>query len=53
MPYLHTLDAWWVAYTPVALLTLYFLTQGLYSLSLLVDCYIFSRPVNMVDMSET
>ena len=37
---------------PIALLTLYFLTQGLYSLSLLVDCYIFSRPVNMVDMSE-
>ena len=52
MPYLHTLDAWWVAYTPVALLTLYFLTQGLYSLSLLVDCYIFSRPVNLVDMSQ-
>ena len=33
---------------PVAL----FLTQALYSLSLLVDCYLFSRPVNMVDMGE-
>ena len=52
MPYLYILDAWWVAYASVALLTLYFVTQGLYSLSLLVDCYIFSRPVNMVDMSE-
>jgi cellulose synthase/poly-beta-1,6-N-acetylglucosamine synthase-like glycosyltransferase len=52
MPYLDIPDTWWLAYAPVALLTLYFLTQGLYSLSLLVDCYIFSRPVNMVDMSE-
>ena len=52
MPYLYTLDTWWVALRPIALLALYFLTQGLYSLSLLVDGYIFSRPVNMVDMSE-
>jgi len=52
MPYLHLLDTWWVASVPVILLTLYFATQGLYSLSMLVDCYFFSRPVNMVDMSE-
>ena len=52
MSYLYTLDAWWVAYASVALVALYFLTQGLYSLSLLVDGYIFSRPVNRVDMSE-
>ena len=52
MSYLYTLDAWWVAYASVALVALYFLTQGLYSLSLLVDGYIFSRPVNRVDMSS-
>src|SRR4029079_11432849 len=52
MPYLHLLDSWWVTSVPVILLMLYFATQGLYSLSMLVDCYFFSRPVNMVDMSE-
>lgn len=43
---------WWAVYSPIALLSFYFFTQGLYSLSLLVDGYLRSRPVNMVDMSE-
>jgi cellulose synthase/poly-beta-1,6-N-acetylglucosamine synthase-like glycosyltransferase len=49
---LHTLDLWWAASAPVVLLSLYYFTQGLYSLSFLVDGYLFSRPVNMIDMGE-
>ena len=49
---LEAVDVWWVACAPIVFLSLYFLTQALYSLSLLVDCYLFSRPVNMVDMGE-
>ena len=52
MPSMDVLDVWWVAYVPILLLSLYYFTQGLYSLSLLVDGYLFSRPVNMIDMSE-
>jgi cellulose synthase/poly-beta-1,6-N-acetylglucosamine synthase-like glycosyltransferase len=43
---------WWEMWSPIALLSLYYFTQGIYSLSLLVDCYLFSRPVNRVDMNE-
>ena len=46
------LDGWWAAYASIMLLSLYFATQALYSLSLLVDGYLFSRPVNMIDMGE-
>ena len=46
------LDGWWAAYSSIMLLSLYFATQALYSLSLLVDGYLFSRPVNMIDMGE-
>ena len=49
---LHTLDVWWAASAPIVLLSLYYFTQGLYSLSFLVDGYLFSRPVNMIDMGE-
>ena len=49
---LGTLDIWWAAAAPVVLLSLYYFTQGVYSLSFLVDGYLFSRPVNMVDMGE-
>ncbi len=49
---LHTLDLWWAASAPIVLLSLYYFTQGLYSLSFLVDGYLFSRPVNMIDMGE-
>jgi cellulose synthase/poly-beta-1,6-N-acetylglucosamine synthase-like glycosyltransferase len=49
---LDIVDVWWVACAPIVFLSLYFFTQALYSLSLLVDCYLFSRPVNMVDMGE-
>jgi glycosyltransferase XagB len=49
---LGPVDVWWAAYAPLAFLSLYYFTQGLYSLSLLVDCYLFSRPVNMIDMDE-
>lgn len=49
---LHTFGSWWEMWSPIALLSLYFVTQGAYSLSLLVDCYLFSRPVNKVDMNE-
>ena len=48
----HTLDLWWAASAPIVLLSLYYFTQGLYSLSFLVDGYLFSRPVNMIDMGE-
>ena len=49
---LYTLDIWWAAAAPILLLSFYYVTQGLYSLSFLVDGYLFSRPVNMVDMDE-
>jgi glycosyltransferase XagB len=49
---LNTLDIWWAASAPILLLSFYYVTQGLYSLSFLVDGYLFSRPVNMVDMDE-
>ena len=49
---LNTLDIWWATSAPILLLSFYYLTQGLYSLSFLVDGYLFSRPVNMVDMDE-
>src|SRR4051812_35529375 len=49
---LDTLDNWWAAFAPVALLSLYCFTQALYSLSFVVDGYLFSRPVNMIDMAE-
>src|ERR1044072_6216977 len=52
MPIIDMLDGWWVAYSPIVLLSLYLFTQGLYSLSLLVDAYLFSRPVNMIDMVQ-
>jgi glycosyltransferase XagB len=52
MPLLDTLDMWWEVYSPIPFLPLYYFTQGLYSLSLLVDAYLFSRPVNRVDMGE-
>src|SRR5216683_423471 len=49
---LDTLDIWCAASAPIVLLSLYYFTQGLYSLSFLVDGYLFSRPVNMIDMGE-
>jgi cellulose synthase/poly-beta-1,6-N-acetylglucosamine synthase-like glycosyltransferase len=49
---LETLDIWWMAYAPTVLMSLYFFSQGLYSLSFLVDGYLLSRPVNMIDMGE-
>ena len=49
---LDTLDVWWAVSAPIVLLSLYYFTQGLYSLSFLVDGYLFSRPVNMIDMAE-
>src|ERR1700704_5981804 len=49
---LDTLDIWWAAVAPIALLSLYYFTQALYSLSFVVDGYLFSRPVNMIDMAE-
>jgi glycosyltransferase XagB len=52
MPIIDTLGGWWAAYAPLVLLSLYLFTQALYSLSLLVDAYLFSRPVNMIDMGE-
>jgi len=50
--YQDLLASWWVAVGPIALLTFYFVTQSFYTLSLLIDCYVYSRPVNRVDMSE-
>ena len=49
---LDTLELWWAAAVPIVLLSLYYFTQGFYSLSFLVDGYLFSRPVNMIDMDE-
>ena len=49
---LEIFDTLWVVSVPIVLVVLYFVTQALYSLSLLVDAYLFSRPVNMVDMGE-
>ena len=52
MLYQDLLASWWVAVAPIALLTFYFVTQSFYTLSLLIDCYVYSRPVNRVDMRE-
>lgn len=52
MTLVDNLAAWWAGGEPVLLLSFYYLTQGLFSLSFLVDGYLFSRPVNMVDMNE-
>lgn len=52
MPWPDTLASWWIDYAPTVLLSLYYLTQTLYSLSFVVDGYLFSRPVNIIDMSE-
>jgi hypothetical protein len=52
VPALDTLDIWWAAAAPILLLSFYYVTQGLYSLSFLVDGYLFSRPVNRVDMDQ-
>ena len=52
MPSLALLNEWWSTVAPVMLLSLYYFTQGIFSLSLAVDAYLFSRPVNRVDMSD-
>jgi glycosyltransferase XagB len=52
MPSLELLNAWWVAGGSAVLVALYYLTQGLFSLSFAVDGYLFSRPVNKIDMRE-